>query len=63
MNHRPSQIVQPVPLLDGRLAERPAPGRLAEGVTILDVYGSLLYAGVRTLQARLPHPTGGRATR
>jgi SulP family sulfate permease len=25
-------------------------------VTILDVYGSLLYAGARTLEARLPNP-------
>jgi sulfate permease, SulP family len=30
-------------------------------VTILDVYGSLLYAGSRTLQARLPDPAGTEA--
>jgi SulP family sulfate permease len=51
-------VVQLVPLPDGRFAERPAPKRLTEGVTVLDVYGSLLYAGARTLQARLPKPDG-----
>ncbi|MFZ4809724.1 MAG: SulP family inorganic anion transporter [Ilumatobacteraceae bacterium] len=44
---------------EGRPAERPAPARLPDhGVTILAVYGSLYYAGARTLQARLPDPTG-----
>jgi SulP family sulfate permease len=28
---------------------------------VLDVYGSLLYAGSRTLQARLPDPRGSQA--
>jgi SulP family sulfate permease len=51
-------VVQLVPLPDGRYAQRPAPDRLTEGVTVLDVYGSLLYAGARTLQARLPRPNG-----
>ena len=51
-------VVELVPLPDGRFAEAPAPKRLTGGVTILDVYGSLLYAGARTLQARLPNPTG-----
>jgi SulP family sulfate permease len=51
-------VVQLVPMPDGRFAERPAPHRLDPGVTILDVYGSLLYAGARTLQARLPNPAG-----
>jgi len=27
-------------------------------VVLLDVYGSLFYAGARTLQSRLPDPTG-----
>jgi SulP family sulfate permease len=47
--------------LDGRLIERPAPRTLhdAEPV-ILDVYGSLLYAGARTLGARLPDPHTAR---
>jgi sulfate permease, SulP family len=42
---------------EGRLVEREAPGRLESGtVTVLDVYGSLFYAGARTLQVRLPDP-------
>jgi SulP family sulfate permease len=41
----------------GRLIEQPAPERLASNtVTALDVYGSLFYAGARTLQIRLPDP-------
>ncbi|MBI4932760.1 MAG: SulP family inorganic anion transporter [Actinobacteria bacterium] len=44
---------------DGRPAERHAPKVLrSHEVTILAVYGSLFYAGARTLQARLPDPTG-----
>ena len=44
---------------DGRPAERPAPNTLSSNqVTVLSVYGSLYYAGARTLQARLPDPTG-----
>ena len=39
----------------------PAPRSLPDrAVTVLDVYGSLLYAGARTLEARLPNP--GSAT-
>jgi sulfate permease, SulP family len=30
----------------------------SESVTVLDVHGSLLFAGARTLQARLPDPSG-----
>lgn len=53
------KVVELVPQPDGRFLERPAPSRLTSGVaTVLDVYGSLLYAGSRTLQARLPDPTG-----
>jgi SulP family sulfate permease len=33
----------------------------SEQVTVLDVYGSLLYAGSRTLQTRLPDPSGSHA--
>jgi SulP family sulfate permease len=33
----------------------------SEHITILDVYGSLLYAGARTLQARLPDPGEARS--
>jgi len=44
---------------DGRPAERPAPAALSSNhVTVLSVYGSLYYAGARTLQVRLPDPTG-----
>lgn len=44
---------------DGSLVESPAPAALtSHDVTILDVYGSLLFAGARTLQTRLPDPTG-----
>ena len=35
--------------------------RCNEQVTVLDVYGSLLYAGSRTVQARLPDPRGSHA--
>jgi SulP family sulfate permease len=48
-------VVELIPLGDGRFEERPPPAVLAsQHVTILDVYGSLLYAGSRTLQAHLP---------
>lgn len=44
---------------DGRPIERPAPEVLpSRAVTVLDVYGSLHYAGARTLQVRLPDPSG-----
>jgi sulfate permease, SulP family len=47
---------------DGRIAERPAPTRLEDRkITAIDVYGSLFYAGARTLQARLPDPTGAES--
>jgi SulP family sulfate permease len=43
---------------DGRFAERDAPAELrSHDVIILTVYGSLLYAGARTLQTLLPDPT------
>jgi SulP family sulfate permease len=43
---------------DGRFVEMAAPGTLPDrAVTMLDVYGSLLYAGARTLEARLPNPS------
>lgn len=43
----------------GRFVERPAPRHLTDGsVVVLDVYGSLFYAGARTLQTKLPDPTG-----
>ena len=48
-----------VPTDDGHLLETEAPKFLQPGdIVALDVYGSLFYAGARTLQARLPDPTG-----
>ncbi len=48
-------VVELLPLGDGRFEERPPPAALtSQHVTILDVYGSLLYAGSRTLEAHLP---------
>ena len=42
---------------DGHLVESPAPRELTSNeVVILDVYGSLFYAGSRTLQSKLPNP-------
>ncbi|MGH3667290.1 MAG: STAS domain-containing protein, partial [Acidimicrobiia bacterium] len=49
------RVVELVPQPDGSLEERPAPDRLtSHSVTLLHVYGSLFYAGARTLQAHLP---------
>lgn len=51
------RVVELTPLPDGRFDERPAPEQLrSNDVVVLDVYGSLLYAGARTLQAHLPDP-------
>ena len=56
------KVVALVPQPDGTLRERPPPAVLPSAqVTALDVYGSLLYAGARTLQVRLPDPTGSTA--
>ncbi len=52
-------VVELVPRDDGRFTERPAPTALtSHQVTVLDVYGSLLYAGSRTLLNKLPDPGG-----
>lgn len=54
------RVVRLVPDAGG-LSEQPGPVTLTnESVTILDVYGSVLYAGARTLQARLPDPSSCR---
>ena len=51
------RVVHLVPDADGRFLERPAPSRLeSRRVVLLDIYGSLYYAGARTLQVRLPDP-------
>jgi SulP family sulfate permease len=55
-------VVEIVPLPDGRFVERPAPATLtSHHVIVLDVYGSLLFAGARTLGAKLPDPTAAQA--
>jgi sulfate permease, SulP family len=55
-------VVELVARPDGRFEERPARAVLpSHAVTVLDVYGSLYYAGSRTLQVRLPDPVGSSA--
>jgi SulP family sulfate permease len=55
-------VVELIPDGERTWTERPAPKTLASNqVTVLDVYGSLFYAGARTLQARLPDPAGAEA--
>ena len=55
-------VVELIPLDDGRFEERPSPAALKSyHVTILDVYGSLLYAGARTLATHLPNPDGAKS--
>jgi sulfate permease, SulP family len=49
------RVVELEPRPDGKYVEHPAPMQLeSRHITVLDVYGSLYYAGARTLQARLP---------
>jgi SulP family sulfate permease len=51
------KLVELVPTPEGQLREQAPPAQLeSRTVTMLDVYGSLLYAGSRTLQVRLPEP-------
>jgi len=46
----------------GALLEEPAPGHVDAGeVVVLNIYGSLFYAGSRTLQRHLPVPRPGPA--
>ena len=48
-----------IPQANGRFAEGPPPERLpSEAATVLDVYGSLFFAGARTLANALPSPVG-----
>ena len=52
-------VVRLVPSEDGSVSQQAVPLRLeSRGVVLLDVYGSLLFAGARTLEARLPDPAG-----
>ena len=56
------KVVQLLPDPAGGFVERPAPAHLeSRRVVMLDVYGSLFYAGAKTLQARLPDPTGAES--
>ncbi|MDA0166296.1 SulP family inorganic anion transporter [Solirubrobacter ginsenosidimutans] len=53
------KVVRLQPRDDGRFAEADVPARLpSHAVTLLDVYGSLYYAGAKTLAARLPETAG-----
>ena len=55
-------VVELIPRDDGRFEERPPPATLtSRHVTVLDVYGSLMYAGARTLAAHLPDPAGAQS--
>lgn len=53
------RLVRLLPDSAGRFSEAPVPSTLADGdVVVLQVYGSLFYAGARTLQRKLPDPAG-----
>lgn len=55
------RIVELVPDGDDGLRERPAPAALPSGrAVLLEAYGSLLFAGARTLQSQLPDPAGSQ---
>jgi sulfate permease, SulP family len=55
------RVVRLVERPDGRFEEHdPPPSLESRGVTVLDVYGDLFYAGARTLEERLPTPRGAR---
>lgn len=55
-------VVELEPSEDGGFSERRAPASLVgKDVTLLDIYGSLYYAGARTLATLLPDPTGATA--
>ena len=54
------KIVRLVPTPAGWREEKPEPSLASGAVVVLDIYGSLLYAGSRTLQSHLPDPAGSR---
>ena len=55
------KVVRLIPDDRGRFMEAPVPPRLDDDdIVVLDVYGSLFYAGARTLQLRLPDPSHAR---
>jgi SulP family sulfate permease len=52
-------LVELVERPDGRVEERQPPAALpSAAITVLDVYGSLYFAGARTLERLLPSPAG-----
>lgn len=54
-------VVERIKRPDGYIEERQPSKHLASNqVTVLDVYGSLFYAGARTLERMLPDPQGAR---
>jgi sulfate permease, SulP family len=54
-------LVELVTLPDGRVEARPAPETLpGEAVTVLEVYGSVFYAGAWTLERMLPSAQGAQ---
>ena len=56
------KVVELIPDAAGRFVEHPAPNQLeSHRVVLLDIYGSLYYAGAKTLQVKLPDPTGAVA--
>jgi SulP family sulfate permease len=56
------KLVRLTPTGDGRFTEHAAPLRLeSREVVLLDIYGSLYYAGAKTLQAHLPDPSSAHA--
>ena len=56
------KVHEVVRLPDGRFAQAEPPAALASGkVTVLEVTGSLFFAGARTLGESLPNPAGSRS--
>jgi SulP family sulfate permease len=56
-------VVRLVPQDDGQVNVEAVPAELESGSVIaLDIYGSLLFAGSRTLETRLPDPAGARGS-
>ncbi|MDR0810245.1 MAG: hypothetical protein LBE86_14150 [Gemmobacter sp.] len=54
-------VVELIQREDGEIVETPPDRILRSGqVTVVDVYGSLFFAGARTLERRLPQPEGSR---
>jgi SulP family sulfate permease len=54
-------VVELIQRETGEVVETPPDRTLRSGqITVLDVYGSLFFAGARTLERRLPQPEGSR---